>query len=80
MKNSILLLLTICMLAAASVHAGLGARDEILAKGLKAVGKWLETHTLDCGWEDGAFMLGEHSVQRHYHIDTPSSITGQNSS
>lgn len=47
------------MLAAAPVHAGLGARNEILAKGLKAVGKWLETHTLDCGWEDGAFMLGE---------------------
>lgn len=50
-----------CLIGLAiSIRGDFGAKDEILAKGLKAVNKWLDNNDMGCGWEDGTFMIGEH--------------------
>lgn len=43
-----------------SIRGDFGAKDDILAAGLKAVNKWLANNEIECGWEDGTFMMGEH--------------------
>lgn len=47
------------LLVVAVRAAEIGAKQETLAVGLKAVNKWLENNQLGCGWEDGTFMVGE---------------------
>ena len=54
----VLVQLLCCLALAVTVHANLGAKEQILADGVTAVNKWLSNNALECGWEDGTFMIG----------------------
>jgi hypothetical protein len=55
-----LLQLLCCVAMVVSSRGDFGAKDVILAAGRKALNKWLTNNGIECGWEDGTFMMGEH--------------------
>jgi hypothetical protein len=55
-----------CLVLAVSVQA-LGAKQDIIATGLKAVNTWIDKHPVDCGWEDGTFMVGRSPHRQQLH-------------
>jgi hypothetical protein len=62
-----------CLVLAVSVQA-LGAKQDILAAGLKAVHTWIDKHTVDCGWEDGTFMIGESRSRQQLQCLTAAAV------
>lgn len=63
MRLGLIALLLLCpgfLCLCTSQSSAFGAkRKDILLLGQKAVNKWLQENKLNCGWEDGTFMIGE---------------------